>query len=377
MDFTTIANLLLFSGAIGATYMLDSGRTNSSDAPEGDAHSDDDAQARIDQGSETDDAVAADRDMLAWFLNGGGDTFASASGVQSAQAGAGDGEGSAGADDEILPVQAGEAAVAEDQPGGEIAADAAADPWADSDPFHITDFAGGDDSIEILYAPHFDAQTNLEIPPTLEVQDTADGASAIILLDGVAVAQVDGAAGLDASRVVLTADHDPGQEPAPSGTDDASADDEGDDVLHGSADDDEILGGAGADGQDGGDAADPLAGFERGAAGDGTMSGIDGADTLFGSEGDDTLVSGHDTFEIDEHWDSEGEIARITDFVGGSDVLELHYTPTFDSTGIEIPPLVTLVPMTGSTMIVVDAQPVALLDGNLDVRLSDIALIAA
>lgn len=364
MDFPTIANLLLFTGAIGASFMLDSGPSNTNDTPESDPHSADDT-ARADQGSDTDEAVAADRDMLAWFLYGGHDTVASASGVDSAQ-------GSAG-ETEDAPLSA----AAPDHPDSAAEdTDPAFDTrWTDSGAFHITDFAAGHDSIEILYVPHYDAQTSLEIPPKLEVQDAPDGESAIILLDGVAVGQVDGAAGLDAARIVLTPDH------AAEAT---LPEEEGDDVLHGDGDDDDILGAALPQGTGG---AEVMPGLARGAAGDGTMSGLDGADTLFGDDADDALVPSHDdaadgdpsqdTYEINPHWDSEDEIARITDFVGGSDVLELHYTPTFDASGAEIPPLVTLVPMTGATMIVVDAQPVALLDGSLDVSLSDIALIAA
>lgn len=557
MDFATVANLLLFSGAIGASFLLDSGNSSSTDAAESDPLYNDNDYARTDLGTDTADAVAADRDMLAWFLRGGNDTLTGSSGADFADLGAGDDQAQLGAGNDIVRGGTGEDQIAggtgndlilgedghdtlignlgddnlqglygddvvlggtgADQVSGgagddrisgfsasagsaaglgsdgadqlfggdgqddlllgrgDIATGGAGQDaftfdtrWSDSGQFRITDFSASDDSIEILYVPQYDAETSLEIPPTLEIQDTPDGESALILLDGVAVGQVDGAAGLDAARIVLTPDHDtdPGYEPAlyqntAAGTagddrfpapDDATAwfggdgadevtgsaeddyarlgagDDEaalaggdddawgeagdddlaggagddalmggaghdtlagdaGEDALHGDAGDDVILGGAGADLAFGGGGADVLSGFERGAAGDGTMSGIDGADTLFGGEGEDQLILGpgdtatggddNDTFVIDERWDSEGEIARITDFVGGSDVLELLYTPAFDSSGIEIPPLVTLVPMTGSTMIVVDAQPVALLAGNLDVRLSDITLIAA
>lgn len=197
--------------------------------------------------------------------------------------------------------------------------------WGESTAaYRITDFAGSDDQIEILYVPRYSGDTSLEVPPELAIETSPDGESALIRLNGTLIAQVDGAAGLTIDDIVLRPDTgaDPAYVPTDydatvtgtagadtyaGGTDPTAWFTGGDaDTLTGSSDADYARLGDGADEADmsggndvaygeeqadhilGGTGADTLFG---GADGD-TLEGGTGADRLSGDFGDDNLLGG-------------------------------------------------------------------------------------
>jgi Ca2+-binding RTX toxin-like protein len=343
--------------------------------------------------------------------------------------------------------------------------------WRDgSGLFRINDFSDTEDTIEIVYAASIDPNTSLPTIPRITVETSADGASALIRMNGTLIGQVDGAAGLSASSIVLTPETDldtayqPGnytsevqgtdEADSYSGTtdptawitgdgadsvtgssdsdyarlgegDDDAAMGEGDDSVRGEAGNDDLAGEAGQDTLHGGDGQDSIdggtgndvlvaglgndlvaggAGADSvlGGGGDDTVSGysdtnggedsltaIDGIDTLSGGDGNDTLIlglgdvatggSGTDTFQIDAAWDEGSQIATITDFVRGTDHIELEYTPVLNAAGVEIPPVVAVLmgPNNAYAVITLNSDPVAHVTGATTLTLADISLLKA
>ena len=200
MDFALITNLLLFLGAMGVTFALDSG-ANSTDEDE---RSEDDPQvqptshmALTDETHPGEDSLAADRDNLAWFLTSGevypealpahGFAALPAPDVppEAAQ--------ETGADmpeppaaDATHPAEAELPAPAEDTPSE---ADAPA-PAAET-------------SIEVAYLPAIDPETGLPLAPELGVTPTEDGNGSVIWLDGFEVARFDDLADLTTDQITL------------------------------------------------------------------------------------------------------------------------------------------------------------------------------
>ena len=197
--------------------------------------------------------------------------------------------------------------------------------WGESTTaFRITDFAGGDDQIEILYVPRYSGDTSLELPPEVAVETSPDGESALIRLNGTLIAQVDGAAGLTLDDIILTPDTgaDPAYVPTDydvtvtgtlgadtfaGGADPTAWFTGGDaDTLTGSSDSDYARLGDGADVADmsggndlayGEEQADQMLGGAGsdtlyGGASDDTLEGGTGADRLAGEFGDDLLLGG-------------------------------------------------------------------------------------
>ncbi len=526
MELAVIANFLLFFGALGVNLVLDS-RSTDDDSPAPEPLYNPNAYSRADTGTEGDDSLTADRDNLAFFLGGGDDDLTGSAGADYASLGTGDdsatmgpghdiafgGEGddtlAGGTGADTLLGGAGRDALSglNDTAGGGgpdgqdqlfggdgddhllLGRGDAAEGGAGTDRFQldtrwpdtrwpdtrgsdtgffrVTDYNDTEDRIEITYTPRFSAETSLEVPPTLAIETTADGASALIRLNGSIIGQIDGAAGLDASRIILAPDTetDPNYLPADytgevtgtdaadsfTGTTDPTAwflqggndsltgstgddyarlgdgDDSaslgaGDDIIHagtgsdsvaggdghdtvlagdgrdtifgGAGDDmlageagaDLITGSAGADSLVGGAGDDTLSGYTATGAADATLVSIDGIDTLSGGIGNDTLIIGHgdqatggagaDTFGLDHRWGEGSEVALITDYVRGTDVLHLLYTPVFNNSGIEIPPVVTIVmgPANAYAIIRIDGDPVAHLTGATTLQASDIIL---
>jgi Ca2+-binding RTX toxin-like protein len=191
--------------------------------------------------------------------------------------------------------------------------------------FTINDYNAADDQLSLLYAPSIDPNTSLPIAPTVTVHLSADGESSVILLNGVAVAEVIGVTTLTAADVHLEADTetDTGYRPEAfdseldgtagnddltgtdgedygrlgGGDDDASLGDgndsvhgeDGEDSLHGAAGNDSLYGDAGADDLSGDAGNDML----NGGMGNDVLGGGDGNDVVQGGAGDDT-VSGYD-----------------------------------------------------------------------------------
>jgi Ca2+-binding RTX toxin-like protein len=167
--------------------------------------------------------------------------------------------------------------------------------WRDgTDAFVITDYQAGTDSLVLHYAQSYDPNTSLPLTPLLTVQNTPDGLSSQILLNGNVVAVVEGVPDLDPALVTLQADASvdagyraedfdtilPGSTAA-----DSTSGTSGDDYGRFGAGDDSVSGGAGNDSLLGEDGADRLSGD----AGNDTLSGGAGQDSLNGGLGDDAL----------------------------------------------------------------------------------------
>lgn len=71
MDLAIFANFLLFFGALGAGFAIDS--LDTADVPAAEPHENGKAGGHYDTNASTDESIAADRDNLAWFLTGGDD----------------------------------------------------------------------------------------------------------------------------------------------------------------------------------------------------------------------------------------------------------------------------------------------------------------
>lgn len=101
MDVATLANFLLFLGAFAVSYSADD---------DGSAAAQDDPNplydradyARTDRLGDEDDAVTADADNLAWFMEGGNDRLTGSSGNDYANLGSGDDAADMGAGNDIV-----------------------------------------------------------------------------------------------------------------------------------------------------------------------------------------------------------------------------------------------------------------------------------
>jgi Ca2+-binding RTX toxin-like protein len=97
MDLSFLANMLLFLGALGASYAVDQATT----LEETDPLYDENDYTRTDEGTGHSDALEADRDSLAWFLQGGDDRLAGSAGSDYANLGNGNDEADMGAGADI------------------------------------------------------------------------------------------------------------------------------------------------------------------------------------------------------------------------------------------------------------------------------------
>ena len=200
MDFALITNLLLFLGAMGVTFALDSGANSNDD----DERSEDDPQvqptshmALTDETHSGEDSLAADRDNLAWFLTSGevypealpahGFAALPAPDVppEAAQETGADMK-EPSADDEDTFAEEDLPDLAEDIPAE---ADAPAPPT--------------ETSIELAYLPAIDPETGLPLAPELGVTPTEDGNGSVIWLDGFEVARFDDLADLTPDQITL------------------------------------------------------------------------------------------------------------------------------------------------------------------------------
>lgn len=163
--------------------------------------------------------------------------------------------------------------------------------WRDgSGLFTINDYNAEDDQLTLLYAPSIDPNTSHPTVPTVTVHLSADGESSVILLNGIAVAEVMGVTTLTAADVQLEADTE---------TDTGYRPEAFDSELDGSDTDDDLTGSEGEDyGRlgDGDDSADLGEGHDsvHGDAGDDSLHGEAGNDTLYGDDGQDQIDGGAD-----------------------------------------------------------------------------------
>lgn len=284
--------------------------------------------------------------------------------------------------------------------------------WSDgAGQFVIDDFQRGLDRLELTYTPTYDDVTGAEIAPNLSVALAPSGESSLILINGAAVATVNGVKDLALSdlQLVPAVINDSSYDPSLYATQNFGTDTAGeltatgstahfaqggDDQFTGSgsgdyadmglgndradlgAGNDSALGGEGADrlsGDDGNDAlrggngADTLLGdaggdLLYGGAGNDSLDGGDGNDLIYGGAGADHIWVGmgdsayggadNDIFLLDgQRYDA---IPRIEDFIAG-DRIEIHY-----DLGIPAPVItVAASGVTGETDILADGQIVA------------------
>lgn len=215
MDYAIVTNLLLFLGAMGATFALDGGSSDDDD-DEGDSESTAGATqahmaAAVDAAAEGDDSLAADRDNLAWFLE-----------AEEDQAGVGGIiEGKA----EPAEEPANETAVSEAEPETtaqdagqtafpEASEDAGEEDTDDADivdmPEDTADAPAAAGQVELVYAPALDPATDAALVPVVTVEPTEDGAGSVVLLDGEVVATFDDLPNLAPGDVHLVADDSAG-----------------------------------------------------------------------------------------------------------------------------------------------------------------------
>lgn len=214
MDNALLTNMLLFLGALGISFALDGGSRDEEDRPEDEA---DDSAARASE-SWVEEDMAADRNTLAWFLQGedGVTPLAADEAVpvpdetdtqddDRAFFHATLSEGHADTDDD--GTAAGEddtgtdaAADADDDARGEVEAEVPEDGYAE-----ITGYTAGD-HLELEYAPVTGADGQ-PLPPAFEVQHSEDGSTAALVLDNQTIAMVSGpdVAGLKPEDVTLIA----------------------------------------------------------------------------------------------------------------------------------------------------------------------------
>ncbi|MBM3615137.1 MAG: calcium-binding protein [Alphaproteobacteria bacterium] len=296
----------------------------------------------------------------------------------------------------------------------------------------ITDFRAAEDSLLLMHAQTLAPDTSLSMAPTLAVQTTADGLSSRILLNGSLVAVVEGVPDLDPALITLQADAsvDPGYladdfDTALPGTDqaDSATGGEGDDygrfgagadTLAGEAGNDTLSGGLGADARSGGAGddrlrgemgdnlltgdegtdrlfggagADTLSGHDADGAG-GTATAIDGTDRLEGGAGEDLLIlgkgdlglggAGTDTFRLDATTNADvANFAPVEDYQRGTDQIEVQYTPVFNASGVEVPPVLTVIMGPNNTYAVIqlDGEPLAHVTGATTLTAADIRLV--
>jgi Ca2+-binding RTX toxin-like protein len=163
--------------------------------------------------------------------------------------------------------------------------------------------------------------------------------------------------------------------------------DAGNDTVAGDAGNDHLAGGAGADSLSGGGGDDTLSGYSETHAGESSLTASDGADTLAGGDGDDTLILGqgdtatgglgHDHFHLETQWSDGTTLAAITDFDRSLDDIHLHYTPQFNASNVEIPPVLTFTQSADHTMttILLDGVAVATVKTNLVMTAADVILV--
>lgn len=222
MDFALVTNLLLFLGAMGVTFALDSGGS-----------SDDDDENRADSGAadqnathllsdgghhDDEDSLAADRDNLAWFLTSGevvfdqlpSNSFAMLpppDAAPEAQAVTPEPDPADKAPDE--DAAAPEAVAPEDD-----LAEALHDP-ADDLAAEPAEPAPAATSIELAYLPALDPDTGEPLVPELTVHPTEDGTGSVVWLDGLEVARFDDLPDLTPEQISLLPE-DPSAEDGPA-----------------------------------------------------------------------------------------------------------------------------------------------------------------
>lgn len=163
--------------------------------------------------------------------------------------------------------------------------------------------------------------------------------------------------------------------------------DAGNDVVSGDHGDDLALGGDGADRVFGGGGDDTISGAGEIGAG-GTATAIDGADSLYGGDGDDTLILGRgdlglggdgaDTFWLDASSNADAvAFATVQDYDDATDTIELHYTPVYNASGVEIPPTISILrgPSDAYGVIAFNGDPIAHVIGAADLTLADLTLV--
>ena len=222
MDFALVTNLLLFLGAMGVTFALDSGGS-----------SDDDDEDRADSGAadhhathlltdgrhhEDEDSLAADRDNLAWFLTSGDVVFDQLPPNNFAMLPPPDAPPEAQA-------AAPEPGPDDMAPGEDAAAPEAVEPEDDlpealHDP--VEDLAAepaepapAATSIELAYLPALDPDTGEPLVPELTVHPTEDGTGSVVWLDGLEVARFDDLPDLTPEQISLLPE-DPSAEEGPA-----------------------------------------------------------------------------------------------------------------------------------------------------------------
>ncbi|WP_421701795.1 hypothetical protein [Aliiroseovarius sp.] len=208
-------------------------------------------------------------------------------------------------------------------------------PWPDSGPVEITDF---DPAVDVLeFSDVWDVRDLGAFSTQVQVVDWEDGAGADIYVNGILIAKVTGAAGLDPAAVRLDLSI-LGTNPTP-----ITGGDQDDDLRTSSWTYNVVDGGAGNDTIDGnghligGEGNDIIEGTGRldGGAGNDTIelgwrSGSD--DIALGGDGDDTLSAyagtltggaGADTYSLTAS-SSYPDPVTITDFNPGEDQLVVH-----------------------------------------------------
>ncbi|MBL9056374.1 MAG: hypothetical protein JNJ84_08860 [Rhodobacteraceae bacterium] len=222
MDFALVTNLLLFLGAMGVTFALDSGGSSDDDdenrADSGAA--DQNATHLLSDGSHHDDedSLAADRDNLAWFLTSGevvfdqlpSNSFAMLpppEAASEAQAATPEPDPADKAPDE--DAAAPEAVASEDD-----LAEALHDP-ADDLAAEPAEPAPAATSIELAYLPALDPDTGEPLVPELTVHPTEDGTGSVVWLDGLEVARFDDLPDLTPEQISLLPE-DPSAEDGPA-----------------------------------------------------------------------------------------------------------------------------------------------------------------
>lgn len=369
MDIASLANLLLFIGALGVSFAMQDS-DSSSDSDEGDSLYNESDYERTDRLGSENDIVTADTDNLAWFMDGGDDRLTGSSGNDYADLGTGDDSASMGAGNDIIEAGAGNDTVSggngndfglggegadnffgdlgnDSLDGGDgndtlaggsgadvlsgglgddlisgfstlggatgsLAASDGADllfggngndtlilgrgdagtggagndtfqmdtRWRDgTETFRITDYTDGEDRLVVHFAQLYSAETSLPVPPTITVRLSADGQSSVIVMNGTAIATVEGVTDLTAADVTLLADTE---------TDTAYQPNNFDSILPGTANADTSTGTGGNDYGRFGDGNDSASGGN----GNDSLRGEDGADTLSGDAGNDTLIGG-------------------------------------------------------------------------------------
>jgi Ca2+-binding RTX toxin-like protein len=313
MDFTLLANLALFLGAIGLNIGL-SGSDSASSAD--DPHADEPLYnaahySHVNEGDGSDETTTASGSNEAWFVYAGNDQLIASAGDDYASLGAGDDAASMGDGNDI--VTAGDGA---DSVSGEA----------------------GDDTL-------FGDAGN----------DVLSGGAGN---DGLAGGSGDDTLAGEAGNDTLYGD---------AGNDVLSGGD-GADVLSGGAGDDTLSSFT--------DHASGNASLSAIDGADSLFGGAGNDDLIFGHGDSATGGDGADIFEMDLRWADGNELAQINDYVAGTDEIVLHYTPHYDINNVEIPPEVSVAAASdGSyTTILVDGIEVARVVTTGDLSATDITL---